>query len=416
MSLCSVQEAICDYKAGKFVIIVDDEDRENEGDLVIASQFVSPKAINFMTKYARGLICVAMEHRMLDRLGIPMMVPPARNNSGFGTGFTISVEARQGVTTGISAFDRAQTVKVLTDHSSTPDDLVMPGHIFPLRAQPGGVLNRRGQTEASVDLATLAELTPSGTICEIMSDYGSMARLPELERFGRKHGIKILSIETLARHRQKIIAYDRPLQRLNAGIIRSGESIIPTDYGEFRAVAYRDLQNNAEHLVLYLGELNGEPPLVRIHSACLTGDLFGSKRCDCGEQLQLALKRIAQAGRGALIYLQQEGRGIGLTNKIRAYALQDHGCDTVDANLKLGFAADCRSYSGAAAILKDLGLISIRLMTNNPDKIAALKKYQINVAERVHHEIRPQSDNINYLRTKAQRMAHILTSVAYEAV
>jgi 3,4-dihydroxy 2-butanone 4-phosphate synthase/GTP cyclohydrolase II len=412
MSLCSVKEAIDDYKAGKFVIIVDDEDRENEGDLVIASQFVTPDAINFMTRYARGLICVAMEHGMLDRLEIPMMVPPNRNNSGFGTGFTISVEARRGVTTGISAFDRARTIKVLTDPLSRPDDLVVPGHIFPLRAQPGGVLTRRGQTEASVDLATLAGLTPSGTICEIMSDDGSMARLPELELFGRKHGIKILSIEILAQYRQKIIPYNDQSKGQNTGIVRMGESFIPTDDGDFRAIVYRDLQNNEEHLVLCMGDLRGDPSLVRLHSSCLTGDILGSRRCDCGEQLQLALKRIAQAGRGALIYLQQEGRGIGLSNKIRAYALQDRGRDTVDANLELGFPADCRSYNGAAVILRDLGIESVRLMTNNPGKVEALKKHHIKIAEQVPHEVHPRSDNLKYLRTKAQKMSHILTSVA----
>jgi 3,4-dihydroxy 2-butanone 4-phosphate synthase/GTP cyclohydrolase II len=245
-----------------------------------------------------------------------------------------------------------------------------------------------------------------------MSSDGTMARLPELETFGRKHGIKILSIEALAQYRRKIISYDDPSKQLNAGIVRNGESIIPTDYGEFRAIAYQDLQNNDEHLVLCMGDLNGDPPLVRLHSSCLTGDLFGSRRCDCGEQLQLALRRIAQTGRGVLIYLQQEGRGIGLTNKIRAYALQDHGCDTVDANLELGFPVDCRSYRGAVAILRDLKIESIRLMTNNPDKVSALEEHHFKVVERVAHEIRPRSDNIKYLRTKAQRMAHILPSVA----
>ncbi|MGD9209980.1 MAG: 3,4-dihydroxy-2-butanone-4-phosphate synthase [Desulfobacteraceae bacterium] len=412
MSLCSVKEAIKDYQAGKFVIIVDDEDRENEGDLVMASQFITPSAINFMTKHARGLICVSMEHRMLDRLEIPMMVPPSRNNSGFGTGFTISVEARHGVTTGISAADRARTIQVLTDPASKPDDLVMPGHIFPLRAQPGGVLTRGGQTEASVDLAILAGLIPSGVICEIMSDDGTMARLPELERFGKKHDVKIISVEALIQHRRKIIPYDNKRTALNAGIVRGGESIIPTDYGEFRAVAFRDLLNNEEHFALCLGDLQKEPPLVRMHSTCLTGDVFGSNRCDCGDQLDLALRRIAEEGRGLLIYLKQEGRGIGLSNKMRAYALQDHGRDTVDANLELGFPADCRSYRSAVAILKNLGINALRLMTNNPRKIEALEKHQLKVVERVPHEIAPQADNMNYLRTKAKRLAHMLTSVA----
>ncbi len=412
MSLSTIQEAIEDYNAGKFVIIVDDEDRENEGDLAIASQFATPDAINFMTRQARGLICVAMEHRMLNRLKIPMMVPPANNHSGFGTGFTVSVEARNGVSTGISAADRARTVAVLVDPESQPEDIVTPGHIFPLRAQPGGVLTRRGQTEASVDLAVLAGLTPSGVICEIMNPDGSMARLPELEIFAKMHGIKIISVEALVQYRRKIIPYPDKRLSLNAGVIRDGESKIPTEYGEFRAIAYRDLQNNEEHLALCMGDLTGDPPLVRVHSSCLTGDIFGSKRCDCGEQLQLALKRIAEAGRGALIYLKQEGRGIGLTNKIRAYALQDQGLDTVDANLRLGYPADGRSYKAAVAILRDLGVSSLRLLTNNPDKIAALKEHHLDVAERIPHEVSPQPDNRNYLRTKAQRLAHILTSVA----
>lgn len=412
MSLCSVKEAIKDYQAGKFVIIVDDEDRENEGDLAIASQFITPAAINFMTKYARGLICAAMEHRMLDRLKIPMMVPPNRNNSGFGTGFTLSVEARHGVTTGISAADRARTIQVLADPASRPDDLVMPGHIFPLRAQPGGVLARQGQTEASVDLAILSGLIPSGVICEIMSDDGSMARLPELEQFGRKHDIKIISVEALVKYRRKIIPYDDRSKRLNAGIVRDGETVIPTDYGKFRAVAYQDLLNQKEHLALCMGDLNGAPPLVRLHSACLTGDIFGSKRCDCGQQLQLSLKQIAEAGRGVLLYMKQEGRGIGLTNKIQAYALQDQGFDTVDANLKLGFPADDRSYRGAAAILKDLGIFTLRLMTNNPRKVDGLKRHGIEVVERIAHEVSPQADNEYYLRTKARRLNHMLTFVA----
>jgi 3,4-dihydroxy 2-butanone 4-phosphate synthase / GTP cyclohydrolase II len=411
MTLCSVKEAIDDFKAGKFVIIVDDEDRENEGDLVIAAQFVNPAAINFMTQHARGLICVSMDHRMVDRLELPMMVPPNRNQSGFGTGFTISVEARRGVTTGISAYDRARTIQVLADPESQPDDLVMPGHIFPLRAQPGGVLVRQGQTEASVDLAALAGLTPAGVICEIMSADGTMARLPELEKFACRHAIKILSVEALVRYRRKVIPYDDKRAGLNAGIVRGGESVLPTDFGTFRVIAYRDLQNNEEHLALCMGDASGEPPLVRLHSACLTGDVFGSHRCDCGEQLQLALRRIAEAQRGVLVYLKQEGRGIGLTNKIRAYALQDQGRDTVDANLELGFAADDRTYDQAAAILRDLDITSLRLMTNNPDKVAALERCNLAVVERVPHEVFPQAENLNYLRTKARRLNHLLSNV-----
>ncbi len=408
MSLSSIKEAIRDYQAGKFVIIVDDEDRENEGDLVMASQFITPEAINFMTQYARGLICVAMEHRMIDRLRIPMMVPPEHNKSGFGTGFTLSVEARQGVSTGISAHDRARTISVLADPRSTPDDIVMPGHIFPLRAHPGGVLARRGQTEASVDLAILSGLIPSGTICEVMSADGTMARLPELIRFGRDHGIRIISVEDMVQYRRKIIPYSSSSTAMNSGVIRAGETKIPMEYGDFQAIAYRDLKHNQEHLVLYQGDLSGPPPLVRLHSACLTGDLFGSKRCDCGQQLQMALKRINEEGRGLLIYLQQEGRGIGLANKLRAYALQDQGYDTVDANLKLGFAPDCRSYTAAAAILKDLGISTLRLMTNNPLKVKGLESHQLEVIERLPHEVEPQAENLNYLRTKARRMSHIL--------
>jgi 3,4-dihydroxy 2-butanone 4-phosphate synthase / GTP cyclohydrolase II len=411
MSLCRVEEAVKDFKAGKFVIIVDDEDRENEGDLVIASQFVTPEAVNFMTRYARGLICVSMDHRMLDRLQIPMMVPPNRNKSGYGTGFTISVEARHGVTTGISASDRARTIQVLADARSQPHDLVMPGHIFPLRARPGGVLVRRGQTEASVDLAALAGLTPSGVICEIMSADGSMARMPELQRFAQLHDIKILSVEALVQYRRRIITIVDKRSGLNAGIIRAGESVLPTAYGFFRVVAYRDLQNNEDHLALSMGDLAGEPPLVRLHSACLTGDVFGSNRCDCGEQMQLALQRISEARRGVLVYLKQEGRGIGLTNKIRAYALQDQGYDTVDANLELGFPADDRSYNPAAAILRDLGITALRLMTNNPDKVEALTNCGLQVVERVPHEILPQADNLSYLRTKARRLSHMLANV-----
>jgi 3,4-dihydroxy 2-butanone 4-phosphate synthase / GTP cyclohydrolase II len=412
MSLCRVEEAVEDFKAGKFVIIVDDEDRENEGDLAIASQHVTPEAINFMSRHARGLICVPMDHRMVDRLRIPMMVPPNRNNSGFGTGFTISVEARHGVTTGISAFDRARTIQVLTDPGSRPNDLVMPGHIFPLRAQPGGVLARRGQTEAGVDLARLAGLTPSAVICEVMSADGSMARLPELEEVAQRHAIKIISVETLALYLRSLSPCADTPASLNAGIVRGGESVLPTEYGTFRTVAYRDLQHNEDHLVLSMGDLGGDPPLVRLHSACLTGDVLGSHRCDCGEQLQLALQRISRVQRGVLVYLKQEGRGIGLANKIRAYALQDLGHDTVDANLELGFSADDRTYEPAAAILRDLGITSLRLMTNNPGKVSALTRCGLQIVERVPHEIPPQADNINYLRTKAQRLNHMLGSVA----
>lgn len=408
MNFCTVEEAVEDLKSGKFIIIVDDEDRENEGDLTMASQFVTPSAVNFMTRYARGLICVSMDHTLLDRLEIPMMVPPDRNRSGFGTGFTLSVEARDGVTTGISAFDRARTIQVLTDPDSRPEDLVTPGHIFPLRARPGGVLARRGQTEASVDLARMAGLRPSGVICEVMSDDGTMARLPELMRFGKRHGIRIITVDALARYRETTEPGLKPAS--DAGIVRSAETIIPTDYGPFLAVAFQDLENNGEHLALCKGDLNGAPPLVRLHSTCMTGDVFGSRRCDCGQQLAMAMAAIQREGRGVLIYLDQEGRGIGLTNKIRAYALQDKGMDTVEANLCLGFPADGRSYRGAARILKDLGITSLRLMTNNPQKVASLENCGLAVVERVPHEVAPGAENRNYLRTKAQKMSHMLTA------
>jgi 3,4-dihydroxy 2-butanone 4-phosphate synthase/GTP cyclohydrolase II len=408
MSICSVEQAIEDFRSGKFVIIADDENRENEGDLALAAQHITPEAINFMARFARGLICTPMESRLLDRLEIPMMVPPHHNNSGFGTGFTVSVEARKGVTTGISAFDRARTIQVLADPSTQPGDLVMPGHTFPLRAQPGGVLVRRGQTEASVDLAALAGLTPAAVICEVLSRDGTMARMPELHRFGVEHGISILTVEDLFLYRSKTCPLEAAGGQPGSGLTKSGESILQTDYGAFRAVAYKDLINSEEHLALYMGDIRSGSPLVRIHSCCLTGDVFGSHRCDCGGQLHLALKRIAQAGAGVLIYLKQEGRGIGLANKIRAYALQDQGLDTVDANLELGFNADMRSYAGAAGILKDLGIESLRLMTNNPNKMEALERSNLRVIERIPHEIQAQACNRAYLQTKAERLGHLL--------
>lgn len=411
MTVSSVAQAIEDFRAGKFVILVDDEDRENEGDLAMASQHITAEAINFMTRYCRGLICNAMDHRMVDRLEIPMMVPPSRNKSGFGTGFTLSVEAREGVTTGISAFDRARTIQVLSDPSSKPEDLVMPGHIFPLRAHPKGVLARRGQTEAGVDLAHLAGLRPAAVICEILSEDGSMARMPELINFGREHGIRILTVEDLFHYRSGLAAAEPPPAHLNAGVLRGAESTLQTAHGTFRAIVYTDLMNNEEHLVLCMGDLTTAPPLVRIHSSCLTGDLFKSLRCDCGGQLELALERIARSG-GILIYLRQEGRGIGLTNKIRAYALQDKGLDTVDANLALGWPADIRTYDCAASILTDLGIPRVRLMTNNPQKVDAMQKCNVVVTERIPHEATANRQSMAYLRIKAKRMGHLLPSLA----
>lgn len=399
MSLATIEEAIADFQAGKFVIIVDDETRENEGDLAIAAQFADPAAINFMACQGRGLICIAMTGQMLDRLDIPLMVPPDQNRSGFGTKFTISVEARKGVTTGISAHDRARTVQVLIDPASTADDIAMPGHMFPLRACNNGVLERRGQTEAGVDLARLAGLTPAAVICEVMAEDGTMARLPTLMEFAAERDIKIISVEALANYRRRQEAWMQvfPIQT----------ALLPTLYGQFQATVYLDL-NKQEHLLLRLGDINSRSPLVRLHSECLTGDSLGSLRCDCGDQLQTALERIATEGCGILIYLRQEGRGIGLANKIRAYALQDQGLDTVEANRCLGFPADARSYAIAAAMLRDQGVNAIRLMTNNPRKITDLEANQIRVLERVPHQMAIRAENQHYLQTKAQKLGHLL--------
>ena len=408
MELATVEQSVKEIKAGKCVIVVDDEDRENEGDLVIAAEYATPEAINFMARYGCGLICVPMSGDMLDRLEIPMMVPSMRNGSGFGTNFTISVEAKKGVSTGISAFDRARTIEVLIDPASKPGDIAMPGHIFPLRAKAGGVLERRGQTEASIDLARMAGLKPAGVVCEVMSENGEMARLPELLEFGRKHDIKVTSVEAIAKYR---LEKGDDCLVSSAGsntIIRGASTWLPTAYGAFDATAYRDLENNKEYLMLRMGDNSGHPPLVRLHSSCLTGDLLGSYRCDCGQQLQLALKNISEDGNGILIYLRQEGRGIGLCNKIRAYELQDNGLDTVEANLELGFAADGRSYNAAAEILLDQGVDRIRLLTNNPEKIKQLESKGIKVLKRIAHEIKPNDYNLKYLKTKAEKMGHCL--------
>jgi 3,4-dihydroxy 2-butanone 4-phosphate synthase / GTP cyclohydrolase II len=419
-TLATVAEAIADFRQGKFLIVVDDEDRENEGDLVIAADFATPEAINFMACEGRGLICIAMSGDLIDRLALPMMVPPEANNSGFGTAFTISVEARTGVTTGISAYDRARTVRVLIHPYSTPDDLVRPGHLFPLRAHDGGVLERRGQTEAGVDLARLAGLTPAAVICEIMAPDGTMARLPLLQRFGARQDIKVISVAALADYRrrteiaqeeQKVAAGGRhePVAPGPTGTVqRVATAALPTAYGRFQVTAYRDRQQE-EHLLIQMGDLcAGGPPLVRLHSECLTGDVLGSLRCDCGLQLQLALLRIAEEGRGALLYLRQEGRGIGLANKIRAYALQDEGLDTVEANTHLNFPADARTYSVAAAMLDQVGVAAVRLMTNNPQKVKSLVACGIEVVERKPHLTGTQKENQHYLRTKAIKLGHIL--------
>jgi len=395
--LATIEEAIEEYRRGRFVIIVDDEDRENEGDLTLPAQFVTPEAINFMAKYGRGLICIAMTGERLDELRIPMMV--GDNRSRFGSPFTVSVDARYGTTTGISAYDRAQTVQVLIDPKTKPDDLVMPGHLFPLRAREGGVLVRAGHTEATVDLCRLAGLYPAGVLCEIMNADGSMARLPQLRAFAARHGLKITSINQLIRYRMQ---RERLVQRV-------AETTIPTPWGEWRAIAYKSVIDPDEHVALVLGDISGpEPVLVRVHSQCVTGDVFHSFRCDCGEQIHLALDKIAQEGRGVFVYMRQEGRGIGLCNKLRAYELQDQGLDTVEANLALGFPPDRRDYGIGMQILADLGLREIRLLTNNPSKRAGLEGYGLKVVERIPLLTRPNPYNTRYLEAKRDKLGHLL--------
>jgi len=395
--LATIPEAIEDIKAGKFVIVVDDEDRENEGDLVMAAEKVTPEAVNFMAKHGRGLICAPLTGQRLDELKIPMMV--SNNTSKFTTGFSVSVEAREGTTTGISAADRARTVQVLIDPRTKPEDLLMPGHMFPLRAKEGGVLVRAGQTEAAIDLARLAGLYPAGVLCEIMNEDGTMARLPQLEVTARKFDLKIVSVADL-------IAYRRRHEKL---VHRVAEARLPTKYGEFTAIAYKSDVDPDEHLALVMGDVtNSGPVLVRAHSECLTGDVFGSMRCDCGEQLDKAMEAIAEEGRGVVIYMRQEGRGIGFHNKIKAYALQDKGMDTVEANISLGFKADQRDYGIGAQIMADLGLHKIRLLTNNPKKRIGLESYGLEVVETVPIVCTPNPHNLRYLQTKKKKMGHML--------
>jgi 3,4-dihydroxy 2-butanone 4-phosphate synthase/GTP cyclohydrolase II len=395
-----VAEAAVLYRHGKFVIIVDDEDRENEGDLCLAAEFVTAEAVNFMAREGRGLICAPLTEERCDELDLPPMVE--QNTSNYGTAFTVSVEARGKTTTGISTADRAATVKTLADPKSKPQDLLRPGHIFPLRAKKGGVLRRAGQTEASIDLARIAGLTPAAVICEILNADGTMARVPDLLKFSELHGIGIVSVADIIRYRMR---NERLVHRVAA-------PQLPTRFGDFRAVAYRSEATNEEHLALVKGDLaTDEPVLVRVHSACLTGDVFGSARCDCGAQLEKALEMIAAEGRGVLLYLLQEGRGIGLFNKLRAYELQEQGLDTVAANEKLGFAPDVRDYGIGCQILRDLGVRRMRLMTNNPSKYVALDGFGLEIVERVPLEIPPTDGTREYLSTKKIKMGHLLKLV-----
>jgi 3,4-dihydroxy 2-butanone 4-phosphate synthase / GTP cyclohydrolase II len=393
----TIEEALEDVRAGKMVVVCDAADRENEGDLTIAAQFTTPEAINFMAMHGRGLICLALSGERCDELGLDLMA--AKNESPFETAFTVSIEAREGVTTGISAADRAHTVQVAIDPETRPRDLVQPGHIFPLKAKDGGVLERTGQTEAAVDLARLAGLNPAGVICEIMNDDGTMARVPDLERYCAKHGLKMITVADLIAYRRK---HDKLVERVV-------ETQLPTEFGDFRAVGFRSLVDDKHHVAMVKGDVDGaEDVLVRVHSECLTGDVFHSLRCDCGQQLEDALRQIEEEGRGVLLYLAQEGRGIGLLNKLRAYKLQEEGLDTVDANLRLGLPADLRDYGIGAQILVDLGLSSIRILTNNPKKISGLAGYGLSVSDQIPIQHAPNPHNEAYLRAKREKLGHTL--------
>jgi 3,4-dihydroxy 2-butanone 4-phosphate synthase/GTP cyclohydrolase II len=397
MGLATIPEAIEDIKSGKFVIVVDDEDRENEGDFIMAAEKVTPEAINFMAVHGRGLICMPVTGERLDELKIPMMA--SNNTSHFGTAFTVSVEAKQGTSTGISAADRARTVQTIIDPKTRPEDLVMPGHMFPLRARDGGVLVRAGQTEATVDLSRLAGLYPAGVCCEIMNEDGTMARLPQLEVIAKKLELKIVSVADLIAYRYR---HERLIQRV-------AEAKLPTPYGDFTVIAYKSQTDPDEHLAMVMGDVaTDEPVLVRVHSQCLTGDVFHSLRCDCGEQIEMAMQRISEEGRGVVLYMRQEGRGIGLHNKIKAYALQEKGMDTVEANLSLGFKADPRDYGIGAQILADLGVRNMRLMTNNPKKMSGLESYGLKIAEQLPLTTQPNPHNRRYLQTKQKKLGHLL--------
>lgn len=397
----TIAEALEDIRDGKMVILLDDEDRENEGDLTIAAEKVTPEAVNFMAKYGRGLICLSLTPERVDELKLPMMAD--MNTSRFGTAFTISIEARRGVTTGISAADRARTIKTAICAKTRAEDIARPGHVFPLRAQPGGVLQRAGQTEGSVDLARLAGLYPAGVICEIMNDDGTMARVPQLAKFARKHGLKMITIKDLIEYRMKNECL----------VTRLATTLIPTSHGgDFTAIVYGNMVDDSLNIALVKGDISADDEvLVRVHSECLTGDVFGSHRCDCGSQLHKAMTMIGKEGRGVILYMRQEGRGIGLVNKFKAYALQDEGLDTVEANVKLGFKADLRDYGIGAQILVNLGVKKMRLMTNNPKKLIGLEGYGLSVVDRVPIEIKPHEKNIKYLSAKKIKLGHMLNHV-----
>ncbi len=399
---CTIPEAIEEIRAGRMVVVIDDEDRENEGDLTIAAEKITPDVINFMARHGRGLVCLPMTGERLDALRIPLMVQDEANSAKFGTAFCVPIEAKKGTTTGISAADRARTVLVAVDPKTRPEDLARPGHMFPLRAVPGGVLQRSGQTEAAVDLARLAGLQPAGVICEIMNEDGTMARLPELQLFCRTHGLKMITVKELIRHR---MSHERLVRKI-------AEANLPTAYGAFRIHAFESLIDRQQNVALVMGDIDPEESiLVRVHSQCLTGDIFHSTRCDCGDQLDKALEIIRAAGKGVLLYLGQEGRGIGLVHKIMAYQLQDQGKDTVEANEALGFKADQRDYGIGAQILVELGLRRMRLMTNNPRKFVGLEGYGLEIVERVPLEVAPSEESRRYLKTKKEKLGHLLRRV-----
>src|SRR5262245_29401932 len=399
----TVQEAIEEIRSGRFVVVVDDEDRENEGDLTIAAQFVTPDAVNFMATHARGLICLCLTPERCDELGLGQMTD--QNETPFGTAFTVSIEAREGVSTGISAHDRAHTIQVAIDPGSGPRSIVQPGHVFPLRARSGGVLQRSGQTEAAVDLARLAGVFPAGVVCEVMNEDGTMARVPDLIPDCERHDLKMVTVADL-------IEYRRRTEKLVERVVSVR---LPTDYGEFRAVAYREVMTGREHVALVKGDVEGaEDVVVRVHSSCLTGDVFHSQRCDCGEQLEGALARIEREGLGVVLYLDQEGRGIGLLNKLRAYELQENGRDTVEANVELGLPADAREYGIGSQILSDLGLTTIRVLTNNPKKIAGISGFGLKVVSQEPIEIDPTSENRRYLETKRDKLGHTIGRVHHQ--